>query len=116
MLVTDDKITMSDGEWDQFQTVTHAPWRPRTKDEFNAMCDLGSAFHRVENIENLGVLFAQNCQRIKFSADGAANFPVDRRRLAFIKVHGYAPSPEELAQFLDGNMPGPSASLSLVKS
>lgn len=114
MLVLDHLITMSDSEWQQFQAMTRAPWRPRTVEEFNAMCDLGSAMHRAEDTESVGEVFAQNTQRIKFGPDGKANFPADRRRLAYVEKYGHSPTPEQLENFNRGVVPQ-RAGLSLVQ-
>lgn len=99
MLVTDHLITMTDSEWQQFQDMTRAPWRPRTVDEFNAMADLGSAMHRAEDTESIGEVFAQNTQRIKFGPDGQANFPADKRRLAYVEKYGHPPTADQLENF-----------------
>jgi len=115
MLVVDGIITMSESEWQQFQEVTRAPWRPRTQDEFNAMCDLGAAMHRAENTEGMCELFAQNCQRIKFDAHGNANFPADKRKLEYIRLHGNSPSPAQLAEFMKSRTSIGSTGLSLVR-
>lgn len=116
MLVANKVITMSKSEWQQFQGMTRAPWCPRTQDEFNAMCDLGTAMHRAENTEGLGEMFAQNCQRIKFDDEGMANFPADKRKLEYIKQHGEAPSPEQLAEFMESSAPKATTGLSLVRN
>ncbi len=116
MLVTDKVITMSESEWHQFQDMTRAPWHPRTQDEFNAMCDLGTAMHRAENTGGLGEVFAQNCQRIKFDAHGVANFPADKRKLEYIRLYGHSPSPEQLAEFMESSTSKGTTGLSLVKN
>lgn len=116
MLVADGIITMSESEWQQFQDMTRAPWRPRTHDEFNAMCDLGTAMHRAENTDGLGEMFAQNCQRIKFDAHGVANFPADKRKLEYIRLHGHSPSPEQLAEFMESSTSKGTTGLSLVRN
>ncbi|MFC6281153.1 hypothetical protein [Polaromonas aquatica] len=114
MLITDHLITMTDSEWQQFQAMTRAPWRPRTIAEFNAMADLGSAMHRAEDTESIGEVFAQNTQRIKFGPDGQANFPADKRRLAYVEKYGHSPTPEQLANFNTDAVPQRQG-LSLVK-
>lgn len=116
MLVADGIITMSESEWQQFQEMTRAPWRPRTPEEFNAMCDLGSAMHKAENTEGLGQVFAQNCHRIKFDELGEANFPADKRKLEYVRQYGHTPSPEQLAEFLKSDSPKAATGLSLVRS
>lgn len=105
MLVADDLITMTDVEWKQFNAMTRAPWIPRTQAEFDAMCELGAAMHRAEDTESMGEVFAQSCLKIKFSADGIANFPADKRKLAYIKEHGHSPTPEQLDAFNNGDVP-----------
>ncbi|EKD97760.1 MAG: hypothetical protein ACD_23C00750G0001 [uncultured bacterium] len=114
MLVVEHLITMSDLEWSQFQEMTRAPWRPRTIDEFNAMCDLGSAVHLAEDTMSMGTVFAENTQRIKFGQDGQANFPADRRKLAYIEKYGHSPTNEQMEEFNRGDSPQ-RPGLSLVK-
>ena len=117
MLVTNGKfITMTDSEWVRFQALTFAPWVPQTIDEFNAMCDLGRARHHRTgggpgNHEGI------SCDCIKFDEDGTPHFPENHRKLAFIKVHGYSPSDQELAMFESGEMPtsGKPPKLSLLQ-
>lgn len=105
MLVVEHLITMSDSEWSQFQEMTRAPWRPRTIDEFNAMCDLGSAVHMAEDTMSMGPVFAANTQRIKFGQDGQANFPADKRKLAYVEQYGHSPTAEQLEAFVRGDAP-----------
>jgi hypothetical protein len=105
MLIVDGRITMSESEWLQFQTVTLAPWKPRTPEEFNAMCDLGSAAHRAADTEGMGDVYALAPQKMKFGANGEVNFPADQRRLAYVKVHGHAPTEDQLQAFEDGVTP-----------
>lgn len=114
MLIADHLITMSDVEWQQFQAMTRAPWRPRTQAEFDAMCELGAAMHRAENTESIGEVFAQSCLRIKFGPDGQANFPANKRRLAYIEKFGHSPTPEQLESFNRGIVPQ-RPGLSLIK-
>lgn len=105
MLINDGKITMTQTEWVEFESITFAPWRPRSIAEFNAMCELGAARHKVENDNGQGWIHAVTCKSIKFSEDGRANFPEDKRRMAYVKVHGMWPTDEELAEF-EGRGPG----------
>ena len=76
MIVVDGQIRMSQSEWTDFQDVNWAPWKPRTAEEFNAMCDLAVARHRAENTGGFGEIFAQATLAMKFSPDGMANFPL----------------------------------------
>lgn len=99
MMVFNGTLSMSADEWADFQRLTHAPWKPRTRDEFDAMCDLGAARHEAENTDGTGFIRALGCREMKFGPEGEMNFPADARRLAFVKVHGTWPSNEELREF-----------------
>jgi hypothetical protein len=100
MLVNDKRITMSESEWRDFQGRCNPPWKPRTPEEFNAMCDLASARLRADEDSFENSLFADAIQSIKFGANGEVNFPEDQRKLDFVKVHGTWPSEEELTAWL----------------
>lgn len=102
MLVADGKITMSDAEWLKFQELTWAPWTPRTHDEFNAMCELARARHMADNTAGTGFIFALAVDSMKFGPNGEVNFPEDKRRLAYVEVHGTWPSDAELEAFEAG--------------
>lgn len=99
MLVVDGYIRMTDEEWQTFQRMNWAPWRPRTPAEFNAMCDLAIARHHVENTDGLGGVYALSTGMMKFGPEGEINFPVDKRRLAYLKATGTWPDDEQLAAF-----------------
>lgn len=99
MLISDGQLTLSNSEWALFQEVTFAPWRPRTRDEFNAMCKLGAIRHMIENTGGVGWMRALACEDIMFGENGEINFPQDKRRMAYLKVHGTWPSDAELADF-----------------
>ena len=99
MLVSDSKITMSGAEWEEFASATFAPWLPRTVAEFNAMCQLGSARHLAENTDGQGFMHALAVEAMMFGPDGEVNFPIDKRRMEYVKVHGAWPSDEQLHAF-----------------
>ena len=107
MIVVDGRIRMTDKEWLQFQRMIWAPWRPRTPEEFNAMCELAMARHRVENTEGMGEIYAVATKAMKFGPNGEVNFPEDKRRTDFIKVHGYSPNKQQLEDFEGGELPPP---------
>lgn len=99
MLVVNGEIKMSQEEWDSFRARVFAPWKPRTPAEFNAMCDLGSIRHEIENTAGMGELLYKSCQSIKFGPAGEINFPEKRSELEYIRIHGESPTPEQLAEF-----------------
>lgn len=99
MLISDGRITMTEGEWQEFAEATFAPWRPRTIDEFNAMCDLGRARHLADNTEGSGFMHAIAAEDMKFTEDGQPNFPLDKRKMAYVKVHGTWPTQKEFEAF-----------------
>jgi hypothetical protein len=122
MMVVDGRIRMTDKEWLEFQRLNWAPWRPRTPEEFNAMCELAMARHRAENTAGMGEIYAVATKAMKFGPKGEINFPEDKRRTDFIKVHGYSPNKQDLEafeksltrdlrtiySFVDGESPTPS--------
>lgn len=95
MLVSDERITMAEGEWCEFAALTFAPWRPRTIAEFNAMCDLGAARHLADNTDGQGFMFALELEGIKFSEDGQPNFPLDKAKVEYMRVHGTWPTQDQ---------------------
>ncbi len=99
MLITNNQITMSESEWKLFQELTWAPWRPRTPEEFNAMCELARARHMADNTGGVGIIHAIGVEAIKFGLDGKMNFPEDKRRTSYLKVFGTWPTQEELDEF-----------------
>ena len=107
MLLVDGRIRMTDKEWLQFKQLNWAPWRPRTPEEFDAMCDLAIARHRADNTDGLGEVYAIATKAMKFGPKGEINFPEDHRRLAFVKVHGYWPNDAQLNEFESGEMQAP---------
>lgn len=115
MLVSDGRITMSDAEWDEFAAATFAPWVPRTPAEFNAMCDLGSARHLVENTDGKGFMHALAVEEMQFGPNGEVNFPVDKRKLAYMKVHGVWPTDAQLQAFESAGAPTARPGLTLVR-
>lgn len=113
MLVSNGKITMSSAEAQEFASATFAPWTPRTIAEFNAMCDLGSARHLADNTGGQGFMFALEAEGMKFGENGEINFPMDRRKMAYLKVHGTWPTDEEARNF-EADVPR-AAHLSVVQ-
>lgn len=101
---------MSPSEEQEFKNATNAPWTPRTVAEFNAMCDLGSAYHLVENTGGQGFMHALEAEGMKFGENGEVNFPMDRRKMAYLKAHGTWPSDDEARSF-ESARPGPSLSV-----
>lgn len=99
MMVFNETLSMSDDEWAEFQRMAYAPWKPRTPEEFDAMCELGAARHKAENTDGAGWRHALGCMAMKFGPDGEVNFPVNARQMAYVKVHGTWPSPEQLRDF-----------------
>ena len=115
MLVHEGKITMSAAEAQDFQEATFAPWTPRTIAEFNAMCDLGSARHLCDNTGGVGFMHALVAEEMKFGPEGQQNYPLDKRRIAYAKVHGTWPSDQELQAFEEtGLTPAGRVGLSVV--
>lgn len=114
MLIADGKLTMNDSEWREFAEATFAPWMPRTPREFNAMVDLGIARHLAENTDGQGFMYEIALDAMKFGEDGQANFPMDKRRMSYVQVHGSWPSEEELRSFED-QQPVRRPALALVK-
>ena len=90
---------MSPGEAQEFAAATFAPWTPRTIAEFNAMCDLGSARHLADDTGGQGFMFALEAEGMKFGEQGEINFPMDKRKMAYLKVHGTWPTDDELRAF-----------------
>ena len=105
MMVFNDTLTMSADEWADFQRITHALWKPRTPEEFNAMCDLGAARHKADNTDGTGWIHAMGCSEMKFGPQGEMNFPADARRLAYVKAHGTWPCDEQLREFEESPSP-----------
>lgn len=98
-MLVETTIRMTDQEWLEFQRLNWAPWRPRTPQEFNAMCELAMARHIAENTDGLGEVYAIATSKMKFGPNGEINFPADRRRDAFVKAHGSWPTDAQLADF-----------------
>lgn len=116
MLLLDGKITMSHDEAREFAEACFAPWTPRTIAEFNAMCDLGSARHLADDTDGHGFMHALAVEAMKFGPNGEANFPLDKRKLAYTKVHGTWPSDAQLREFEGGADAAPGRpTLSIVK-
>lgn len=115
MLVSENKITMGADEWNEFAAATFAPWIPRTVAEFNAMCQLGSARHLADDTDGQGFMHALAVEAMMFGPNGEVNFPIDKRRMEYVKVHGNWPTDEQLHAFesADGALRRPA--LSLVK-
>lgn len=101
MVVSDGRISMSEQEWRQFAAATFATWKPRTVEEFNAMVDLAIARRRADDDAVEAALDVVALDAYKFGPDGEVNFPVNQRWLAYVKVHGVAPTPEQLNGFGD---------------
>lgn len=100
MLISEGRITMTEGEWQEFVEATFAPWRPRTIAEFNAMCDLGGARHLVDNTDGAGFMHAIAVEDMKFTDDGQPNFPLDKRKVAYMKAKGTWPTQQQLEAFM----------------
>ncbi len=64
------------------------------------MCDLASARLRADDESFENTFIAEAVQSIKFGANGEVNFPEDKRKLDYVKVHGTWPSEEELTTWL----------------
>ncbi len=107
MMVFNGALAMSPEEWTDFQRITHAPWPPRTPEEFDAMCDLGAARHKAENTNGKGGNHAGICRLIKFSPRGEMNYPIEAGRIAYAKVHGTLPNAEQLSEFENTPPRGP---------
>lgn len=114
MLVVDGKLTMSDAEWREFAELTFAPWKPRTPREFNAMVELGMARHVAENTDGEGYMFDIALDAMKFGENGEINFPMDRRRMSYVQVHGSWPTDQQLREF-EGQDSSPRPGLTLVR-
>lgn len=99
MIVSGEKVLMTDAEFQEFKFLTNAPWRPRNKGEFNAMVELGAQYHLEQNVDGLGILDAVAARAIAFGPDGAAKFPMNHHKMEYIKVHGESPTEEQLAEF-----------------
>jgi hypothetical protein len=114
MLVSDSgKITMTVKEWHEFAGATFAPWRPRTRREFEAMIDLGIARHLAENTGGQGFMFAIAADGMRFGPDGEVNFPANQRKLAYARITGNWPTDSELADYESGSKVPPPAEPSL---
>lgn len=98
MVVSDGRLSMSEQEWQQFAAATFATWKPRTVEEFNAMVDLAIARRRADDDAIEAALDVVALDAYKFGPDGEVNFPVNQRWLAYVKVHGVAPTPEQLEE------------------
>jgi hypothetical protein len=96
MLVADGKIMMSTAEAREFAEATFAPWTPRTVAEFNAMCELGSARHLVDNTEGAGFMHALAAEGMRFGENGEVNFPINKQKAAYMKVHGVWPTDQQV--------------------
>ena len=116
MLVSDNKITLREEEWLAFREMAFAPWRPRTVREFNAMAELGAARHMAENTGGVGWMHALSCEEAMCGPNGEINFPVDKRRLEFVRKHGTWPSDAELQAFEGSPAPQPGRGIRLVGS
>ena len=114
MLVTDDKkISMTDSEWSLFFYMTQAPWRPRTVDEFQAMCNLAIARMECDfGVDNFMALIA--VEQIMFTPEGKANFPMDKEKIERMKITGKWPSDEEMRAQAAAQEATPSKGLHLV--
>lgn len=115
MLVSENKITMGADEWNEFAAATFAPWIPRTVAEFNAMCQLGSARHLVDDTDGHGFMHALAVESMMFGPNGEVNFPIDRRRMEYVKMHGNWPTDQELHAFESAGGTPRRPSLTVVK-
>jgi hypothetical protein len=114
MILSNGYLTMTPVEWSQFQELTRAPWQPRSPEEFDAMCTLGAAHHRVENTGGVGWMHALACEEMCFGPNGEMNFPADKRRLAFAEANGTWPTDDELREFEGETFPS-TTGLKLVR-
>lgn len=117
MILDGGRIEMTASEFDSFAAATFAPWRPRTVAEFNAMCRLGAARHLVDNTEGVGFMHSLEAEGMMFEDDGTPNFPMDPRKMEFMKVNGTWPTADEFAAFLARDeKTGGSPRLALVRN
>ena len=114
MMLVDGRIRMSDQEWQAFQRMNWAPWRPRRPAEFNAICELAKVRHEIENTDGMGGVYALATEKMKFGPNNEVNFPEDKRRLAAMKTTGTWLNDEQLAAFEAAAPAGPG--LTLVSS
>ena len=106
MMITEDKIVMADEEWKLFQKLTEAPWKPRTKGEFDAMAELGAQYHLAQNTEGVGVVHALASRAVKFGPNGEVNFPINQHKMDYIRFHGEPPATQAvLDEFVRGQRP-----------
>lgn len=116
MILDGGRIEMTASEFEAFAAATFAPWKPRTVAEFNAMCNLGAARHLAENTGGAGFMHALEAEGMLFGEDGTANFPMDQRKMDFVKKHGTWPTAEEFKTFLAaGDVAAAPPKLALVK-
>lgn len=102
MILDGGRIEMTVSEFNAFAAATFAPWKPRTIAEFNAMCKLGAARHLADNTDGAGFMHALEAEGMSFDEDGTPNFPMDQRKMEFMKKHGTWPTAEEFEAFLAG--------------
>ena len=74
-LIQNQYLNMSDDEFLLFQQLVKAPYKPRTKTEFDLMCDLGAEAHIIEDTGGLGPVHAIAARGYKFKEDGTPGFP-----------------------------------------
>lgn len=89
------------------------PLMTRTVGEFNAMCQLGAARHLVAGG---GFMDALAVEAMQVGPNGEVNFPTDKRRMAYAKVHGTWPSDEQLQALESDLVPSARPALSLVEN
>lgn len=115
MLLEKGRIEMTTSEFEVFAAATFAPWKPRTIGEFDAMCRLGAARHLADNTGGAGFMYALEAEGMMFGEDGQANFPMDQRKMGYLKKHGTWPSDAELQAFVEAaSVNGDRPKLTLV--
>lgn len=96
---------MTEAEWLQFKAITNAQWRPRTVEEFNAMCNLAAAKAHADTPGGFGIINGLEAESIRFDENGEMKFPPNPRKQAFIKEFGREPkNMEELGAFERGEL------------
>lgn len=115
MIIDGNRITMTGSELAEFTSATFAPWPPRTIAEFQAMCDLGAARHLADNIDGVGFMHALAVEEMKFGPDGAVNFPMDKRKMEYMRLHGTWPSEQQFKDFEGAAEPPGAVKLSVVR-
>lgn len=82
----DADLQLTQAEWELFQDITDATYRPRTIAEFNAMCDLAGARYAADYREaekkgdqktcSVAMIRVINASAARFGADGECHFSI----------------------------------------